>query len=208
MESRAVANMASDDDMDELVAATDEQEVGGHHFGEESGAEQNSMDLRKYDIPSSPELTCVGCSTTSKAQCRIEAIKKDGSKQRRTAWGKTTSRKVKCRRSGKKLRVIRKTGEWCRHCYNIWRLRDKKSYNNKMELFKADLLDKKKPLRKKMDNNICEYIHLKAGGKARIHHLKGKVYARKHRSITTKYPREVFYVLKKYKVKFGGPEED
>ena len=39
-----------------------------------------------------------------------------------------------------------------------------------------------------------------------MHTLKGRVIAREHSSVKIKYPREVFYVLNKYKAKFGNPK--
>ena len=94
------------------------------HLSDLADAEQEKLpDLSQYDIPSSQELVCTGCQITSKAQDPVEAMKGDKGLKRKAPWGKTSTRKVRCRRSGTKLRVIRRTGDWCRVCYNIWRLR-------------------------------------------------------------------------------------
>ena len=195
----ATLQAMSDSDVDNLSALGDAEEVaeegegGGHMKGAES----------EYDIPSSPELQCSGCPASSKSECPLEALK--GLKGRRIAWGKTSTRKVKCRRTGKRLRVIRKTGEWCRICYNIWRLRYKRKYKGDIKQIKSDL-ESKDEARKAMENSHAEYIHQKAGGRSRVNSLKGKVVAKLHYSVKVEYPREVFYTLKKYKTKFGCPK--
>ena len=181
----ATLQAMSDSDVDNLSALGDAEEVaeegegGGHMKGAES----------EYDIPSSPELQCSGCPASSKSECPLEALK--GLKGRRIAWGKTSTRKVKCRRTGKRLRVIRKTGEWCRICYNIWRLRYKRKYKGDINNNKSDL-ESKDEARKAMENSHAEYIHQKAGGRSRVNSLKGKVVAKLHYSVKVEYPARSF----------------
>ena len=127
--------------------------------------------------------------------------------KRKILWGKTNTRKIKCRRTGKQIRVLRRAGEWCRHCYNIWRLRYKQRYKGNMAKFKQDLAGDKKELRKQFDNNHAEYIYQKAGGRSRVSNLKGRVIAKQHSSLKISYPREVFYTVAKYKGKFGDPKK-
>ncbi len=71
------------------------------------------MDLSNFDIPSSPELTCHGCGLGSKSQCPLAALK-GLPEPMRLAWGKTNTRKVTCRRTAKRVKIIRHTGaaEW------------------------------------------------------------------------------------------------
>ena len=197
--------MAESDD-DDFAGLIDEA-VAGH---DQAGASEQTdlVQFDELDLPSSPELTCAGCKSTSKHNCAIEKLKgANGDSTKRGAWGKTSSRKLKCRRTHKKVRVIRKTGEWCRICYNIWRLRYRKRFKNKQDDFKADMANPKKALKKEFDCNRAEYVHLRAGGRSRVSSLKGKVVAHKHNSLKIIYPREVFYSLKKYKAKFGDPKK-
>ena len=161
---------------------------------------------RTYDIPSSPELVCAGCSQTSKCQCPIEALKGVEGQKRRLGWGKTSTRKVKCMKTRKRVRVIRKSGEWCGNCYNVWRLRFKRTYKNNLVKFKTDMKDKKKGFKQQFDNAHNEYLHQRAGGRSRVSSLTGRVIARQHNEVTIQHPREVFYTLSKYKEKFGDPK--
>ena len=84
-------------------------------------------------LSESPELTCIRCKITSKADCPIitrkrvwaatadeagEASAKTKLPMVRVAWGKTTSRKTKTK-SGRKINVVRICGQWCRVCMDI-----------------------------------------------------------------------------------------
>ena len=150
VDSNNLGDLVDDDDAAVASVAVLAAAGGGH-----------MQDLSKYDLPSSPELECTGCRSKSKMDCPIQVMK--GGEKRQIQWGKTTTRKVKCRRTNKRVHLIRKTGDWCRICHNIWRLHDKRKYKKNMKLFKEDLTSKKE-VRDAFDNNHSEYVHQRVGG--------------------------------------------
>ena len=56
------------------------------------GGDDDNFNLSQYDLPSSPELECVGCPLTSKSQCPIAAARKEPA--RKCGWARTSTRKV------------------------------------------------------------------------------------------------------------------
>ena len=68
------------------------------------------MELETPEPPSSPELHCVGCDISSKADCPVEKLKRktcgDKSETTKVQWGKTSTRSVW--RTGKKGRRYKK----------------------------------------------------------------------------------------------------
>jgi len=80
------------EDMAALMASDAETEGGQGMKGGDGDGNMNTFDLSQYDIPSSPELECVGCPLTSKSQCPIAAARKETA--RRCGWARTSTRKV------------------------------------------------------------------------------------------------------------------
>ena len=102
------------------------------NFGESD--DDQPLDHKSYDddagsVSDSPSLTCAACKVSSKHACPIAARKSELDQAGDAApgkmkggvlvgWGKYTARKVKTA-SGRKVKVRRKCGAWCRVCPNI-----------------------------------------------------------------------------------------
>ena len=98
-----------------------------------------SWDDDAGSVSDSLELECVACKISSKQGCPIaarraalgqESLEPSGNRKGevRVGWGKYTARKLKTR-SGRKVKVRRRCGVWCRTCTNILRkLTKRKKY--------------------------------------------------------------------------------
>ena len=80
--------------------------------------------------PSSPELHCVGCDISSKADCPVGKLMKkrkhgdnsEVAKAAKVQWGKTSTRSVwRTSKKGRryKKKVLKKCGEWCGVCSTV-----------------------------------------------------------------------------------------
>ena len=92
------------------------------------GAKQGRKRIRfqagsGYDSDSSEsvDLPCMPCGASSKDNCPI-GLKSDPKIERRIIWGKTAAR-VKIGKAGRRKKVLRACGCWCRICINIFRVR-------------------------------------------------------------------------------------
>ena len=92
-----------------------------------------------------------------------------------------------CRKTKKKVRVLRRSGEWCRICHNVYRLRFRMKFKKSLNKFKAAITEtnpKKQKDKELFEKAKIEYMHLKGGGKSRIVALPGRVIARRRHSVT------------------------
>ena len=170
----------------------------------------------------SPELQCVGCYTKSKSQCPVDRKKKGeqhGKGGKRVMWGKTASRKLKTR-SGRRVRVLRRCGDWCRLCYNNVKRTIKKSKKYKAvkaknkkdgqraatKQLKQDLEDDAK-FSKRWQEEIDESAHLLAGGRSRLRGSTKRVETAEEHMHDIVDRGMQFYVLDVYKEKIGDPKD-
>jgi hypothetical protein len=175
-------------------------------------------------VSDSPELTCIGCKVKSKADCPIAARKRasagtaddEGAKKRvRVGWGKYTARRVKTN-SGRKVKLTRRCGVWCRICMNILKktLKHKKYTKiSKMGLKKGDKHAAVNKVKEEIENGTLadrwkrantEAIHQHAGGKRRVF-SKGALVKKTDSTAVEISQAGKFYLLSKYKEIFADP---
>ena len=175
-------------------------------------------------LSDSPELHCIACKIGSKADCPIEARKRasagtaddGGAKKRvRVGWGKYTARKVKTN-SGKKVKIIRRCGAWCRTCMNILKKTVKhKRYTKiaKAGLNKGDKHAAVNRIKEEIEDGRladrwkranAEAIHQHAGGKRRVFSKGVSVKKTDTTAVEISQPGK-FYTLSKYTKTFADP---
>ena len=211
-------------DLGTLSASEDEVRPNGKSWDDDAGS-----------VSDSQELTCVGCKTSSKGDCPVEARKRamdsTGSQpaakklrsasasqaggQVRVMWGKYTARKVKTQ-SGKKVRVRRRSGVWCRICANLLkRTVKRKKYQKiaKAGLKKNDKYAAVNKIKEEIEDGSLgdrwkrahsESVHQLAGGKSRIFSKGALVETSNQEEVSIKQKGK-FYLLSKYKEVYGDP---
>ena len=180
-------------------------------------------------LSDSPELTCVGCKASSKGDCPIQLrkrsmavtadevgeAKKNKFPKIRVAWGKTTTRKAKTK-TGRKVKAVRRCGQWCRVCMNILKktLKRKKykaiakvglkkgNQHAAVNKVKEELEDGS--LTDRWKRSHAESVHQHAGGKSRVY--SQGAYVKKRDKIDVELSqRGKFYLLSKYKELYADP---
>lgn len=204
-----------------------------------SGSDEDRPSTKACDddagsVSDSPELTCAACKITSKAECPVEARKRGLSKQGgepstkkrgrsssqagsqvRVLWGKHTARKVKTQ-SGRKVKVIRRCGVWCRICANIrTKMMKRKKYVKvgKLGLKKNDKHAAVNKIKEEIEDGTlaerwkrahAESIHQLAGGKSRVASCGALVLKSNSEKVSISQPGK-FYLLSKYRELIGDP---
>ena len=217
------------------ASTMDLTELGGCLSGSEDDARTkvSAWDDDAGSVSDSPELTCVGCRTTSKSECPVEVRKRGlstasaepAAKKRSSAsqagapvramWGKYTARKVKTQ-SGRKVKVRRRCGVWCRICMNILKkVVKRKKY---VKIAKAGMKKNDKhaavnKIKEEIEDGTLaerwkrahgESVHQLAGGKSRVY-SKGAFVQKTNKHKVALAQRGKFYCLSKYKDDFGDP---
>ena len=135
-------------------------------------------------------------------------------KDMRTLWAKFTKRKVMNKRTKKRVKRKVRSGEWCRLCLNMSRIklrqpRYKKAETEKkgsgLKLLKSDL---RKPghVKEQWKGGFSEVVHLKCGGRSRINTYKTTVAKKSAVLHDTVAPNKEFWELLAYKDEFGDPK--
>ena len=188
--------------------------------------DQKSCDDDAGSVSDSPSLTCAACKVSSKHACPIAARKSEldqaggkapGKMQGETSvrWGKFTARKKKTA-SGRRVKVKRKCGAWCRICANIFKKFSKiKKYRKiaKAGAKKGDKQAAAKKIKEELDDGTlserwmrahAEAVHQHAGGKRRVNSKGASVQEVQEEKHELSQPGK-FYTLAKYKEVFGDP---
>ena len=188
-------------------------------------ASDGELDLDGAELGSvsdSDDLTCVACKISSKQRCPVAARKGElgGSQSNaqgevRVGWGKYTARRLKSR-SGRKLKVRRRCGAWCRLCANILKkMMKQKKYKKitKLGMKKGDKHAAVNKIKEELEDGTLserwkrghtESIHVLAGGKSRVYSKGAAVHGTREEKHELSQTGK-FYFLSKYKEVFGDP---
>ena len=98
-----------------------------------------------------------------------------------------------------------KCGKWCGICANVWRSRHKKKFP-KIKTFDKALIDNEDDLAAIFEQQRCEMIHLRKGGRSRI--TVSAIKATKVEKYQEKMlePERDFVELSKFISDFGDPK--
>ena len=196
------------------MAASDEGALSD--LASETGKSGKSNDGNHDDVSSGAELQCLGCDISSKDHCPI-AVKKAKREGQRTKgkahpavmWGKKTTRRIMTRR-GKVLKVKRACGAFCMLCMSIVRKEVKKGRYKKMARKDATDALKQKLIKggsdkQKFKEKNKEAVHLRSGGRSRIHSYKTDVTQRSEVIDDIIEPKMEFWLLDQYEAESGDP---
>ena len=189
------------------------------------------LDQKSYDddagsVSDSPSLTCAACKVSSKHACPIAARKSELDQAGGKApgkmqggvlvgWGKYTARKKKTA-TGRRVKVRRKCGAWCRLCANIFKKLAKRKKYQKIARAGLKQNDKHAAVRKikeELEDGTlserwmrahAEAVHQHAGGKRRVNSKGASVQDVQEEKHELSQPGK-FYTLAKYKEVFGDP---
>ena len=188
----------------DCAASDDEPELNTKSWDDDAGS-----------VSDSDDLTCVACKISSKNWCPVAARKcelaatagpsqSNAQGEVRVGWGKYTTRKVKTR-SGRKLKVRRRCGAWCRLCANILKkMMKQKKYKKitKLGMKKGDKHAAVNKIKEELEDGTlserwmrghAESIHVLAGGKSRVY-SKGRR-CRKPGKRNTSFPNQASFTL-------------